>query len=246
MSSSPTQFASLDVENICKNYAGKPVLESVSLRVEKGEVVGLLGPNGAGKTTLMKVISGLAREESGRILLDGRPAGEDREGSRRRVGVIPQENNLERELTVRQALHCYSMLFGVRDFERRRAEIGKIINLDGVWEKRVRHLSGGYARRAMIARALLPDPGLLLLDEPSVGLDPDVREQLWALIRSLSEAGKGVLITTHYMEEAAQLCDRIYFLQNGKMAWHGTPQELKEADSSLEHLFLQLARGELS
>lgn len=242
MSLSPTPFVSLEIVNVKKSYQDKQVLKDVSMRVNRGEVIGLLGPNGAGKSTLMKTISGLAKINGGQILLNGKPISEGGAAIRKRIGVIPQENNLERELNVREALYCYSLLFGVENFEERLAEIGKIIDLSAVWDKTVRQLSGGYARRALIARALLPDPDLLLLDEPSVGLDPDARIQLWTLIRRVASEGKGILITTHYMEEAAQLCDRIYFLNHGVVAWEGTPKQLQDDNTTLENLFLYLAR----
>lgn len=240
--STSTQFSKLELLSVSKHYQKKQVLVNVSLEVNKGEIVGLLGPNGAGKSTIMKTISGLAKVNSGQILWNGKPITENRQMTKRRVGVIPQENNLERELSVKQALYCYSLLFGIENFEQRIEQVGKLIDLDEVWDKTVRQLSGGYARRAMIARSLLPDPDLLLLDEPSVGLDPDVRRQLWDLIRNIARQGKGILITTHYMEEAAQLCDRIYFLNHGILAWQGTPRQLEEDNTTLENLFLHLAR----
>lgn len=242
MSLSPIPFVNLEIINVKKSYQDKEVLKDVSMNVSKGEVIGLLGPNGAGKSTLMKIISGLAKLNGGQILLNGNPISEGGATIKKRIGVIPQENNLERELNVREALYCYSLLFGVENFEERLEQIGKIIDLSSVWDKTVRQLSGGYARRVMIARALLPDPDLLLLDEPSVGLDPDARSQLWALIRQVASEGKGILITTHYMEEAAQLCDRIYFLNHGVVAWQGTPKQLQDDNTTLENLFLNLAR----
>lgn len=225
-----------------KNYQQKQVLKDVSLEVGRGEIVGLLGPNGAGKSTLMKVISGLAKANGGKVLIDGEALEENPVVNKRRIGVIPQENNLEREISVKQALYCYSLLFGVKNFEQRFAAVSKLINLESVQDKTVRQLSGGFARRALIARALLPEPDLLLLDEPSTGLDPDVRQQLWDLIRNIAAQGKGILITTHYMEEAAQLCDRIYFLHHGSLAWQGTPDDLAQDNITLENLFLHLAR----
>ena len=242
MSSFPTQLRGLEVRNIHKFYEDRQVLNDVSLQVAPGEIVGLLGPTGAGKTTMMKILSGLTRAKSGEIFLDGRPLDEDRAATKRRIGIIPQENNLERELTVRNALKCYAMLFGVKNFPERLAEVSRWISLDEVIDKPVSKLSGGFARRALIARALLPDPELLLLDEPSVGLDPDVRHQLWDLIRLVASQGKGVLITTHYMEEAEALCDRVYFLQKGKVSWEGRPETLKAQNSGLENLFLELVR----
>ena len=242
MSSYPTQFVSLNIENVSKIYDRNLVLKEVSLYVKPGEVVGLLGPNGAGKTTLMKILSGLAAPSSGRVALDGWDLEERRQEAHLRIGLIPQENNLERDLTVRDALRCYSWLFGVEDADRQIEELARVFEFGDMLDKLSGKLSGGYSRRVLIARALLPNPDILLLDEPSVGLDPDVRHQLWGIVRSLKAQGKAVLLTTHYMEEAEALCDRVYFLQKGEIVWQGCPETLKEQSSTLEELFLELAR----
>ena len=242
MSSFPTQFVSLQVDQVSKIYDKKMVLNEVSLTVKPGEVVGLLGPNGAGKTTLMKILSGLTIPASGKVTLNGWELEENRQEAHLRIGLIPQENNLERDLTVRDALRCYSWLFGVENYEKRIEELAEIFEFTDMLDKLGSKLSGGYARRVLIARALLPDPDILLLDEPSVGLDPDVRHQLWEIVRKLRSQGKAVLLTTHYMEEAEALCDRVYFLQKGRVVWEGDPEILKARSSGLEELFLELVR----
>lgn len=244
MSSFPTQFVNLTVDKVSKVYDKKLVLNEVSLVVNPGEVVGLLGPNGAGKTTLMKVLSGLTIPVSGKVTLNGWELEENRQEAHMRIGLIPQENNLERDLTVRDALRCYSWLFGVENYEERIEELAKTFEFTDMLDKLGSKLSGGYSRRVLIARALLPDPDILLLDEPSVGLDPDVRHQLWEIVEDLRNQGKAVLLTTHYMEEAEALCDRVYFLQKGRVVWEGNPAILKDQSSGLEELFLELVRKE--
>lgn len=242
MSLFPIPFANLTVDKVSRVYDKRLVLNEVSLEVLPGEVVGLLGPNGAGKTTMMKILSGLTKPISGRVMLNGWEVGERRQEAHLRVGLIPQENNLERDLTVRQALRCYGWLFGVQNIEEKIVVLAEKLEFKEMLDKLSSKLSGGYARRVLIARALLPDPDILLLDEPSVGLDPDVRHQLWGIIRTLREQKKAVLLTTHYMEEAEALCDRVYFLQKGKVAWHGDPVSLNQEDKGLEDLFLEIVR----
>lgn len=242
MSLFPTPFANLTIDKVSKVYDKRLVLREVSLEVFPGEVVGLLGPNGAGKTTLMKILSGLTKPVSGQVTLNGWDLSERRQEAHSRIGLIPQENNLERDLTVREALRCYGWLFGVQNIEEKIGVLAEKLEFTEMLNTLSAKLSGGYARRVLIARALLPDPDILLLDEPSVGLDPDVRHQLWDIIRTLKKQKKAVLLTTHYMEEAEALCDRVYFLQKGKVAWHGDPSSLSQEDKGLEDLFLEIVR----
>ena len=237
---SPMKSVLLTVEKVSKAYERKMVLHEVSLKLKKGMILGLLGPNGAGKTTLMKIISGLSSPTAGKIVLDGKSIEKLRQEAHLRIGVIPQENNLERDLTVRDALRCYSWLFGVADYEKKINQLAQQFDFVDMLDRLGSRLSGGYAQRVLIARALLPEPDILLLDEPSVGLDPDVRHHLWKKIRELKAQGKSILLTTHYMEEAESLCDEVYFLQKGKVTWHGNPIE----SSGLEELFLELVRKE--
>ncbi len=238
----------LALHQVCKSYSGASVINGVSLTVNRGEIFGLLGPNGAGKTTLMKLIAGLSRPDAGSVTL---AAAASREARNRFVGLVPQESNLERELTVAEALLVYARLFGVTSPRQRVEAIMRQFDLLPLQAKKVGYLSGGMARRALIARALLPEPQLLLLDEPTVGLDPDVRQEIWRIVRELADAGKTVVMTTHYMEEADALCRRIALLKAGRIAAEGTPESLKQmagqrADSAmtLEAAFLQLVREE--
>lgn len=238
----------LKVENISKHYQENPVLDRVSLTVRSGEVFGLVGPNGAGKTTLMKIIAGLTKPSQGTIAIFGREALAERGALKQLLGWVPQDNNLERELTVRESLTLYARLFGVKSAAQRVRAVMSQFELDSFSEKKVDLLSGGMARRVLIARAVLPEPPILLLDEPTVGLDPDVRQEVWQVVRSLSGSGKTVFMTTHYMDEADQLCARLAFLQDGRVRLQGTPAEIKamaggeQAKLSLEAAFLYFTR----
>lgn len=235
--------------NLSKEYESHVVLDDVSLSVREAEIFGLLGPNGAGKSTLMKIIAGLTRPDRGRVEIFGAAAGNRSAVLKRLVGLVPQDNNMERDLTVEEVLRIYARLFGVDRIAQRVEAALAEFSLGEYRTKRIGHLSGGLARRALIARALLPEPRLLLLDEPTVGLDPDVRRELWDIVRRLAAAGKTIVITTHYMEEAEQLCHRVAMLKAGRLALLDTPQGIKtrfgQCDgtaTALETAFIKLAR----
>lgn len=218
----------LALEEISKQVKGKDILQKVSLNLQKGEILGLLGPNGAGKTTMMKIISGLSLPSAGQIKILGIDAIKERVKIKSQVGFVMQDNNMEREFTVKEALIYYARLYKVIDY---RIAVEKIIEQFAMksWQdRRIDKLSGGMARKAMIARALLVKPQILLLDEPSVGLDPDVRLEIWQEIYKLRQLGISIIITTHYMEEAEKLCDRIAILQEGKLKIVDTVNKLKE------------------
>ena len=246
---SSNRVCSVAVEGIGKRYASQAVLNEVSFSVQEGEVFGLLGPNGAGKTTLMKILSGLVIPDAGNVWLFGclRQCRDSR--FQRWIGLVPQENKLERELTVAESMKAYGRIYGVADLQRRVAEVCRKFHLEEVFDKKIGHLSGGTARRALIARAMLPDPRVILLDEPTVGLDPDIRSELWELIRNVSRQGKTVILSTHYMEEAVALCNRVGMLRGGEFVFLATPLQLQqqfnlfgEPAKALEELFLRLAR----
>ncbi|MDR3348519.1 MAG: ABC transporter ATP-binding protein [Acidaminococcales bacterium] len=232
----------LELTDISKAYGAKTVLSQVSFHVRQGEILGLLGPNGAGKTTLLKTIFGLAKCDRGSIKAFGLDFQENKRQILKNTGIVPQENNLEREATVREALLLYAKLFGVRQAEQSADKLLEKFAMSEWRDVLIRHLSGGMARKTLIARALLPDPPLLLLDEPSVGLDPDVRRGIWRLVLELKEAGKTIVLTTHYMEEADFLCDRIALLKSGKLLFLDTPSRLKQKSggATLEDAFIYL------
>ncbi len=239
----------LYLDGLTKVYEKRVVVDQVSLKVGQGEIFGLLGPNGAGKTTLIKMIAGLTRPTAGSVRVFGLDVSARDAQVKRWIGVMPQDNNMERELTVEETFAVYGRLFGVKPLrqqvERQLAEFG----LEEMREKKIGTLSGGMARRALIARTLLPQPRLLLLDEPTVGLDPDVRHSIWEIVRKFATAGKTIILTTHYMVEAERVCGRVGILKAGRMVVEGTPAYITRqaagkngGPATLESVFINLAR----
>jgi ABC-2 type transport system ATP-binding protein len=217
----------INIDHITKIYNTIRALDSLSLTIEEGEVFGLLGPNGAGKTTTIKILTTLSKATNGRAAVGGHDVEKEPLAVKNIIGVAPQEINLDKELTAEQNLRVYGMLHRLDNLDR---NIKDILELAGLSERSnhlVRDFSGGMQRRLLIARALLTKPKVLFLDEPTVGLDPQVRRQIWDLIRNLKENGTTVFLTTHYIEEAEALCTRVGILSRGRLIALGTPQELK-------------------
>ncbi|MFA5354482.1 MAG: ATP-binding cassette domain-containing protein [Thermodesulfovibrionales bacterium] len=217
----------IEIKGLTKSYGKVIAVNGVSLEIRDNEVFGLLGPNGAGKTTIIKMLTTLTRPDSGGCFIDGIDLAMDPQGVRRRIGVVPQENNLDRELTAWENLLIYGMLHKVKDKERKMEESLRMVDL---WDRRdsvVSGFSGGMQRRLLLARALLPEPSILFLDEPSIGLDPQIRRQMWDVIRRTKIQGRTVLITTHYIEEAEALCDRVGVLARGRLIALDAPESLK-------------------
>jgi len=203
-------------------------IDSVSFKVECGIVFGLLGPNGAGKTTIIKILTTLTKPDSGRCMIDGFDVVNDAMEIKKRIGIVPQENNLERELTAYENLFIYGMLYNIKNLKEK---IEEKLRMVGIWERKdsiVSHFSGGMQRRLLIARALLSNPSILFLDEPTIGLDPHIRRQLWDIIRKIRIDGRTVVLTTHYIEEADALCDSIGILVKGRLIALDTPSNLKK------------------
>ena len=235
------------IANVSCSRKGKRILEDVTLDVESGTVMGLLGPNGAGKTTLIRLVAGLARPDAGTIHVCGEDAAKRSVHFRRLIGLVPQENTLESELTVGESLLAYARLYGINDAKEVVHQTAERYHLSDFLDKRPEEISGGMKRRAVIARAAMTDPAVLLLDEPSAGLDPDLRQEVWALIRKLRDAGKTLLLTTHYMEEAERLCGRIAFLRAGRLRALDTAEGIRAAAGDakdLEQAFLRLSHEE--
>jgi ABC-2 type transport system ATP-binding protein len=227
----------LVVENLVKTYPGTrkspPVdaVRGVSFSVESGEAFGLLGPNGAGKSTTLGCISTLVRPTSGRILVDGVDVAKHPQEAKRRIAVVPQMRNLDRDLTVRELLVYHGRYFGLPAAERE-SRADRLLHEMQVQEKadaKPLTLSGGQQQRVMIARALMHDPKVVLLDEPTTGLDPQARRALWDTLRGLHERGLTFILTTHYMEEADRLCQRLAIVDHGKVLTLDSPAALKRS-----------------
>ena len=217
----------IKLDSISKSYGKVKALDSLSLEIRKGEIFGLLGPNGAGKTTTVKILTTLTKPDKGTGFINGIDIIHNPFEIKKIIGVVPQENNLERELTVYENLLIYGMLHRVGDLKRKIDEILEILELTEKKHSVVSTLSGGLQRRTLLARALLSEPKVLFLDEPSIGLDPHIRRELWQIIRKIKTEGRTVLLTTHYIEEAEALCDRVGILSHGRLIALGTPAELK-------------------
>jgi ABC-2 type transport system ATP-binding protein len=218
----------IKIEQLTKEYGKVRAVDSLSLEIHREEVFGLLGPNGAGKTTTIKILNTLVKPTSGRAWLDGFDVVQNPLEIKQRIGVVPQENNLDRDLTAYENLKIYGLLHHLPDLSRKIEERLRSVDL---WERRhdpVQTFSGGMQRRLLIARALLGQPQFLFLDEPTIGLDPQVRREIWNTIRRIRTQGGTVLLTTHYIEEAEALSDRVGILSKGKLIALDSPENLKK------------------
>jgi ABC-2 type transport system ATP-binding protein len=221
-----------DLKKTYKAFGGTvQAVRGVDLSVATGEFFGMLGPNGAGKSTTIGMLTTLTRPTAGRAWVAGRDVRADPVGVKRRIGVVPQNNALDLQLTVTENLEFRSRFFGLsrRDAARRAAQLVAGFGLSDRRKALASDLSGGQARRLVIARALVHRPDVLFLDEPTAGLDPQSRVNLWELLRRLHAEGQTILLTTHYMEEAEALCDRIAVMDRGKVLAAGTVDELKDS-----------------
>src|ERR671915_232399 len=239
------EVPALRVEKLKKTYStGLLALDGVSLEIKAGRFFGLLGPNGAGKTTLINSIVSLARPDSGRVEVFGRDAFEEFREARRMIGVSPQEMNLDKFLTVEEVLLYHAGYYGVekRKARERTEELLERFGLVGKRRDRVNTLSGGMKRRVMFARALMHDPKVLFLDEPTAGVDIELRYSLWEYIRELNRGGLTILLTTHYLEEAEELCEEIALISGGRIAAQGTSASLKQkfGATSIEEVYLKV------
>jgi ABC-2 type transport system ATP-binding protein len=242
----------LQITDLVKRYpTGTEALRSVSLDIQAGEFFGLLGPNGAGKSTLIHCTTGLAQPTSGAIKVFGHDAIDHYAAARLAVGLAPQDVNLDHFLTCEETLDYHGGYFGMPRRERRdrAAELLDAFSLTAKRKDRTRTLSGGMKRRLILARALMHRPRLLILDEPTAGVDVELRLELWQYVQRINTEGTTILLTTHYLEEAEQLCDRIAFIADGQIAAQGSSQGLagEYGVGSLEDAYLELVgRKELS
>jgi ABC-2 type transport system ATP-binding protein len=218
----------LQVDALKKSYGALVAVDGVSLRAGAGEIIGLLGPNGAGKTTTVSMIAGLVRPDSGTVEIEGRRLSGDTDPNKRRIGLVPQDLALFDELTAQANLQLFAALYDLDGAAARRA-IGEALELVGLADRaqdRVKNYSGGMKRRLNLAAALLHDPQILLLDEPTVGVDPQSRNAIFDNLEVLKQRGKTLVYTTHYMEEAERLCDRVIIIDHGKVVADDTLQGL--------------------
>jgi ABC-2 type transport system ATP-binding protein len=242
----------LAIDNLQKRYPnGVEALRGVSIEIEPGAFFGLLGPNGAGKSTLIHCTTGLAQPTGGSIQIFGHDAIDHYEEARQAVGLAPQEPNIDWFLTVEETLDYHAGYFGMPRRERRERtrELLETFSLTGKRDERTRTLSGGMKRRLILARAMMHRPPLLILDEPTAGVDVELRLELWHYVQKINQEGTTILLTTHYLEEAEQLCDRIAFIAEGQIVAEGTSEELAERFevANLEDAYLALVgRNELS
>jgi lipooligosaccharide transport system ATP-binding protein len=218
----------LSLAGVRKSYGGQEVICGVDLDLRAGECYGLLGPNGAGKTTTLRLALGLTEPDAGRIRLLGEPIPRRAREARLRLGVVPQLDNLDPDFTVLENLLVYGRYFGLPDdaIEARIPRLLEFAGLEGRARARIQALSGGMKRRLSLARALVNDPDLIFLDEPTTGLDPQARHLIWERLKQLVAQGKTILLTTHFMDEAERLCDRVSVMDHGRVIITGTPQEL--------------------
>ncbi|MDA8160062.1 MAG: ABC transporter ATP-binding protein [Desulfobacteraceae bacterium] len=228
----------IEVSGLEKRYGELVAVAGVSFTIGEGEIFGLLGPNGAGKSTIIRMMTTLTQPDAGECRIDGLDVVQDRLALKALIGVVPQENNLDRELSAWENLDLYARLHRVPERAGKvRAALAAVDLLDRA-DGLAGRFSGGMKRRLLIARALLADPKALFLDEPSIGLDPQIRRQLWDVIRQARIRRKSVLLTTHYIEEAEALCDRVGILARGRLIALGTVPELQERVGAyvMEHI----------
>ena len=234
----------IEVLNVEKRYGALQALAGVSLAVAEGEFFGLLGPNGAGKTTLISIIAGLARASSGEVRVMGADVIADYRRARRMLGVVPQELVFDPFFTVRETLRIQSGYFGLRDNDAWIDEVIHHLDLGTKADANMRTLSGGMKRRVLVAQALVHRPPVIVLDEPTAGVDVELRQGLWQFIRRLNRDGHTIVLTTHYLEEAEELCDRIGMLKAGRIVALDSTRNLLETFSGLV-LKLRLDRDAL-
>ncbi|MEB0135500.1 ABC transporter ATP-binding protein [Actimicrobium sp. CCC2.4] len=237
-------MAAIQITNVEKSYQSLRALDRVSLSIEQGEFFGLLGPNGAGKTTLISIIAGLSRPDSGTVTVEGHDVVTDYRAARARLGVVPQELVFDPFFSVRETLRMQSGYFGLKNNDKWIDEIMHHLDLTNKADANMRSLSGGMKRRVLVAQALVHKPPVIVLDEPTAGVDVELRQTLWKFVARLNREGHTVVLTTHYLEEAQALCTRVAMLKAGKVvALDSTANLIKRISGS--QLVVHLASGVL-
>lgn len=226
----------IEANALKKDYGEIRAVDGISFIIQKGEIFGFLGPNGAGKTTTMKMIQCVSPRTGGDLRVLGMDPETHSREIKARLGIVPQETNLDPDFTCFGNLTSYARYFGIPDTiaEERAEELLAFVHLQEKRDVSVEKLSGGMKRRLILARALVNQPDLLILDEPTIGLDPQARHLIWEKLRSLRELGKTIVLTTHYLDEAARLCNRLVIVDNGKILVEGAPQDLVRNFAGIE------------
>ncbi len=236
----------IQASNITKKYKNTIAVDGIDFTVQRGQFFGMLGPNGAGKTSVMKMFYNLVIRNEGDLKVLGMDPKTQEVEIKYRIGIVPQEDNLDPDLTVKENLEIYSNYFGIphKISKEKINTLFHFFDLEGKEDVNINELSGGMKRRLVIIRALLNDPELLLLDEPTTGLDPQARHLIWDKLNSLKKQGMTLVITTHYMDEASQLCDRIIIMNRGQIVIEGNPHKLME--KNFEKYVLETENVELN
>jgi ABC-2 type transport system ATP-binding protein len=235
----------LQVRDLTVAYGPKKAVDAVGFEIHRGEIFGLLGPNGAGKTSTLSAIEGLVKPQSGTILLDGVDSRRHPNQARARMGVQLQATSFQSELKIREIVRLYAGLYGVELSDQQIVDGLRVIGLEGEAQKPFKQLSGGQQQRLSLYIAVVHDPALLLLDEPTAGLDPQSRRQLWSRIELIRQAGGSILLTTHSMEEAQAVCDRVAIIDNGALLTTETPRDLIEKHKN-DPRVREVAHGEVT
>ncbi|OGF62427.1 hypothetical protein A2662_01525 [Candidatus Giovannonibacteria bacterium RIFCSPHIGHO2_01_FULL_45_33] len=235
------EFA-IEIKNLVKKYQNKTAVDDVSFSVKRGEFFGFLGPNGAGKTSTINALTGIGQFQGGEIKVFGFDVVKDYREARRKIGLSPQEFNIDAFVSPRDTLYYVGGFFGMPKKERvKRADsVLRELGFGHEADLPFRALSGGFKRRVMLARAMMHNPDILILDEPTAGADVELRHGLWKILSDLNKKGKTILLTTHYLEEAERLCDRIGIIYNGKLVALESKHELIKDGKSIEEHYLNL------
>ncbi|WP_313342164.1 ABC transporter ATP-binding protein [Sedimentibacter sp.] len=218
----------IEIKNLSKKFNDFTAIDNIDLVIESGEFIGVLGPNGAGKTTTIKIITGLLKPTAGNIYINGSLMNRKNKEVKGIMGIVPQYSNLDKELTIYENLIFAAKLFRVENYRNKIEELLDFVELSDFKDRMTGNLSGGMARRLTIAKALINDPDIIILDEPTVGIDINGRRKIWDILKYLKSRNKTVLLTTHYIEEAEYLCSRVCLIDKGVIIQDSTPENLKE------------------
>jgi ABC-2 type transport system ATP-binding protein len=218
----------IELQNLSKKFNDFTAVSNLDLVIDSGEFIGILGPNGAGKTTIIKIITGLLNPTTGNVVINGSLMNRNNKKIKGIMGIVPQYSNLDKELTVYENLLFAAKLFRVVNYRDKIHELLELVELSDFKDRKVLNLSGGMARRLTIAKALINDPDIIILDEPTVGIDLNGRRKIWDILKYMKAKNKTVLLTTHYIEEAEYLCSRVCLIESGTIIQNNTPEKLKE------------------